>query len=389
MVSCCNNTELSPENVITQPTSVPLLDLKRQHAAIASEIHQAVNRVFESQCFILGTEVTCFEEESGKYCQSPYALGVSSGTDALLMALMAAGVTTGDEVITTPYSFFATVGSIARLNARPIFVDIDPLTYNIDARKIEEKITSKTKAIMPVHLFGQMADMSEIMDIANRHRLVVIEDAAQAIGSDISGKRSGSFGQFGCFSFFPSKNLGCAGDGGLVTTSRTEHMERLKALRNHGQIEKYYHSFVGGNFRLDALQAAILRVKLPHLEKWTELRQKNAGIYRKLFSLSGLDFEMPYTVPGFRHIYNQFVIRVPQRQDLIAFLRRNNIGCEVYYPLPLHLQKCFSDLGYKEGDFPHAEKAARDTIALPIFPELTEDEQKLVVDTISSFYKKS
>jgi len=408
-----------PANKIeTQP--VPLLDLKAQYAAIREDIQAAIDRVVESQYFILGPEVAALEEEVAAYCQSRFAIGVSSGTDALLVALMAIDIKPGDEVITTPYSFFATAGSIARLGAKPVFVDIDPLTFNINPASIEAAITERTRAILPVHLFGQVAEMDPIMDIAQRHKLPVIEDAAQAIGSEYQGRRAGSIGHLGCFSFFPSKNLGAFGDGGLVTTNDEKLATRVKRLRNHGYRKKYHSQEVGGNFRLDALQAAVLRVKLPHLDSWTAGRQENADAYRRLFSEAGLsiqsdelaclnencpasgditgcDFQklaepkliMPTALPNRRHIYNQFVIRCQQREELMTYLKERQIGCEVYYPIPLHLQECFAELGYHSGDQPASECAAAETLALPIYPELTEAMQRTVVNAIVDFYKNS
>lgn len=364
----------------TQITAVPLLDLKAQYLTIREEIHAAMDRVIESQHFILGPEVEALEREVASYSHCQYGIGVSSGTDALLVALMAIDLRPGDEVITTPYTFFATAGSIARLGGRPVFVDIDPRTYNIDPAGIEAVITPRTKAIMPVHLYGQMADMDPIMAIARRHNLYVIEDAAQAIGAEYKGRRAGSIGHLGCFSFFPSKNLGGFGDGGMVTTSDPDLADKVKLLRGHGARPKYHHKVVGGNFRLDALQAAVLRVKLKYLDRWIEDRQRNAEIYRRFFS--EIEFAHDATPrPGIvlphdsgygRHIYNQFVIRTTLRDDLMIQLKDHQIGCEVYYPVPLHLQECFSSLGYEVNDFPISEYATQETLALPIFPELTQ-----------------
>ena len=313
---------------------------------------------------------------------------------------MAEGIGPGDEVITTPYTFFATAGAIARTGAKPVFVDIDPDTYNIDPEGIEAKITKNTKAILPVHLYGQCAEMDPILDIADRRGMPVIEDAAQAIGAEYKGRRAGSMGRYGCFSFFPSKNLGAAGDGGLVTTSDDAVAERLRVLRVHGSKPKYYHALIGGNFRFDALQAAIVAVKLRHLDRWTAGRQANAARYRRLFEAAGLAVpspanargivgeglvQLPYEVPGNRHIYNQFVIRVPRRDELQAYLKEQKIGNEVYYPVPLHLQQCFAYLGHREGDFPESERAARETLALPIYPELSDQQAEQVVASIGRF----
>jgi dTDP-4-amino-4,6-dideoxygalactose transaminase len=392
-------------------TTVPLLDLKPQYAAIKDEILEAINRVCDSQYFILGPEVQAMEEDVAAYCGAKFALGVSSGTDALLLAMMALNIKPGDEIITTPYTFFATAGCVARLGAKAVFVDIDPQTFNIDPAQIEAKITPQTKAIIPVHLYGQCADMAPIMDIAARRKLYVIEDAAQAIGAEYQGQRAGSLGHIGCFSFFPSKNLGAFGDGGAVTTNDPALNEQMKILRVHGSKPKYYHKFVGGNFRLDALQAAIVRVKLKHLDNWTAGRQRNAARYNQLFTDLGLTtgahplVTLPVessvtgqyarrtaaTTPPFanhRHIYNQYIIRVSQRDPLQAFLTERKIGNEIYYPLPLHRQECFADWGYQPGDFPLSEAAAAETLALPIYPELTDEPLQTVVKTIAEFYTR-
>jgi len=374
---------------------VPLLDLKAQYKTIKDEILDVTDGIFESQYFILGPHVEKLEKEIAEYCCVKYALGVSSGTDALLIALMAAGIGPGDSVITMPYTFFATAGSIARVGAKPIFADIDPDTYNISPEKISEIVCSmkaaeraRLKAIMPVHLYGQCADMDPILDIAKKFNLLVIEDAAQAMGSEYKGRRAGSMGSFGCFSFFPSKNLGAFGDGGIVTVKAAAFYEKLHILRVHGSHPKYYHRYIGGNFRLDAIQAAIVSVKLKHLDGWTEARQKNAQRYERLFREAGLDEKIKLPVQKeSRHIYNQFVIEVPEkRDDLRNHLNNAGIGNEVYYPVPLHLQECFAYLGYREGDMPVSERAALHTIALPIYPELTEDMQAYVVEKIREFY---
>ncbi len=372
---------------------VPLLDLKAQYATLREEMRRAVDAIFESQYFIMGPAVAECEKSIADYCGCPHAVGVSSGTDALIIALMAEGIGPGDEVITTPYTFFATAGSIARVGAAPVFADILPDTFNIDPAQIEAKITKNTKAIMPVHLYGQCADMDDILDIARRHGLAVIEDAAQAIGSEYRGRRAGSMGKYGCFSFFPSKNLGAAGDGGMVVAQDAETAEKLRMLRNHGMKPKYYHSILGGNFRFDTLQAAVVNVKFPHLDAWSAARQSNAARYRRLFEETGLvqsgTIQLPHEAPERRHIYNQFVIRVPRRDELLEHLKKNDVGCEIYYPVPLHLQKCFADLGCREGDFPVSEAAAKETLALPIYPELTDEQADYVVDCISGFYEKS
>jgi dTDP-4-amino-4,6-dideoxygalactose transaminase len=381
--------------VYDQP--IPLLDLKAQYAPIREEIRAVMDRVCDAQYFIGGPEVEALEKEVAAYSQAQFGIGVTSGTDALIVALMTIGVKPGDEVITTPYSFFATAGCIDRLGAAPVFVDIDPFSYNIDPAQIEAKVTSKTRAIIPVHLYGQMADMDPIMEVANRHDLIVIEDAAQAIGAEYRGRRAGSIGHFGCFSFFPSKNLGAFGDGGMVTANDPALAHKAKLLRNHGAEPKYYHKLVGGNFRLDALQAAILRVKLGHLDNWTAGRQRNAARYRKLFADANLVVDgpsaagkqgivLPTEEAERRHIYNQFVIRSDRRDAVMAKLKERKIGTEIYYPVPLHLQECFAELGYRTGSLPHAELAAKETLALPIYPELTEEMQAAVVAAVAAAY---
>lgn len=375
---------------------VPLLDLKAQYKTIKDEILDVTAGIFESQYFILGPHVEKLEREIAEYCSVKYALGVSSGTDALLIALMTAGIGLGDSVITTPYTFFATAGSVARVGAKPVFVDIDPDTYNISPEKISEAVCSmkaaeraRLKAIMPVHLYGQCADMDPILDIAKKFNLLVIEDAAQAIGSEYKGRRAGSMGSFGCFSFFPSKNLGAFGDGGIVTVKAAAFYEKLHILRVHGSHPKYYHRFIGGNFRLDAIQAAVVSVKLKHLDGWTGARQKNAERYAKLFAEAGLNEKIKLPVQKeSRHIYNQFIIEVPEkRDDLRNHLNNAGIGNEIYYPVPLHLQECFAYLGYRKRDMPVSEHAALHTVALPIYPELTEDMQAYVVEKIREFYQ--
>jgi len=471
--------------------TVPLLDLAAQYASIKPEIDAAIAEVLQSQRFILGPQVKACEEAIAAYSGCAYGIGVSSGTDALLISLMAEGVGPGDEVITTAYSFFATAGCIARLGAKPVFVDIDPTTYNLDPASIDVRCTNRTKALLPVHLYGQMADMDPIMEVAKRHNLVVIEDAAQAIGAECSARtgfefgvcsssfpnqelrtknqeprttrrRAGAFGEYGCFSFFPSKNLGAFGDGGMVVTNDPARADKLRVLRAHGSKPKYYHKLVGGNFRLDTLQAAIVLAKLKHLDAWTAARQANASRYDKLFKDSGLVdaglIQIPKINPpitpiqedsgpsspetrrnlcksvesvddspaprvrnhegnlcksvesvdmtpvsgseprtksvqsvdgsGGRHIFNQYVIRAQRRNELQAYLKDHGIGSEVYYPLPLHLQECFAYLGMKPGSLPESERAAAETLALPVFPELTDDQANYVVDTIKSFYQR-
>lgn len=367
---------------------VPLLDLKAQYATIKNELLAAINQVMESQHFILGPKVEECEKAIAQYSNCKFAVGVTSGSDALLACLMAENIGPGDEVITTPYTFFATVGAISRLGATPVFVDIDPETYNIDTRQIAAKITRKTRAIIPVHLYGQMAEMEPIMSLAASHNLVVIEDAAQAIGSESKGRRAGSIGHYGCFSFFPSKNLGAAGDGGMIVTNDADRAERLRVLRAHGSKPKYYHKVVGGNFRLDALQAAIVSAKLPYLDSWTEGRQRNAKTYDRLFAeagLAGSAVKLP-KVSETRHIFNQYVIRVAHRDELQAHLKKNGVGTEVYYPIPMHVQECFAYLGHKAGEFPLSEAAANQTLALPIYPELSDRQLRYVVETIRNFF---
>ncbi len=376
---------------------IPILDLKAQYTTIREEIKVALDRVLASQQFILGPEVEALEKVLAEYCQCSYAFGVSSGTDALLLSLMAVGIKPGDEVITTPYSFFATSGSIVRLGAIPIYADIDPSTFNIMADQIEPRITKNTKVILPVHLAGQVADMGPIVQVAKQYGLKVIEDACQAIGADYKGKRAGAIGDIGCFSFFPSKNLGGYGDSGLVTTNDPELADRISLLRNHGMRPKYHNRIVGGNFRMDAIQAAILRVKFDHLEDWTETRRRHAALYQRLFIKSEMGIPLAefglkdgIVLPseaGFgRHIYHLYMIRTKYRDELGAFLKANGIGCEIYYPIPLHLQECFNEMGYKPGDYPHSERAAKETLALPIYPELTNEMISRVVDTIGEFH---
>jgi len=367
---------------------VPLLDLHAQYGPLRGEILAAMTRVCDAQHFILGPEVAALEAELAATLGVRHAIGVSSGTDALLVALMALGVGPGDEVITSPYSFFATAGCVARLGARPVFVDIDPATYNIDASRITAAITPRTKAILPVHLYGQSADLDGIRSAigGSGREIPIIEDAAQAIGATYGGRPVGGFGAYGCFSFFPSKNLGGFGDGGLVTAMDDGLAERVRVLRAHGAARKYFHDFIGGNFRLDALQAAVLRVKAPHLAAWTAARRRNTDRYRDLFARAGLvaRIQLPLEAPGCVHIYNQFVIRVAGglRDRLRSHLAEAGIGTEIYYPVPFHLQKCFAYLGYGEGAFPEAEKAARETLAIPIYSELTEPQQAYVVEKV-------
>jgi len=389
---------------------VPLLDLKLQYQSLKKELDEAVLGVAESQYFILGPEVEKMEKEFCDYLNCRHSIGVSSGTDALLLALMAIDLKPGDEVIVPTYSFFATAGVVSRMNAIPVFADIDPVTFNISVDDIKKKITTKTKAIVPVHLYGQSAAMEKIMRVAKDHDLMVIEDAAQAIGTQYKdGSFVGTIGDIGCFSFFPSKNLGGYGDGGLVTTNNDELAYMIKIKRVHGGEQKYYHKIIGGNFRIDALQAAVLRVKLPHLNKWSEKRRKNAEYYNQLFIKAGLaedtgkikfDEKNRVLLPKAiyktlsqsskteirnYHIYNQYIIRVQQRDELKKFLTENEIGNEIYYPVPFHLQECFADLNYKKGEFPISEEACNTSLALPVFPELTKEQQEFVVLKIKEF----
>ena len=370
--------------------NVPLLDLKEQNQLLRPEIEAALGRVLDTNGFILGSEVEALEDELAEYCGTKYAIGCASGTDALLLALMALDIKAGDEVITTPYSFFATVSCITRLGAIPVFVDIDPETYNLDISQIEGKITERTKAIQPVHLYGQCADMTALRRLAHKHGIPLVEDAAQAIGAEEFGMRAGSMSEIGCFSFYPSKNLGGMGDGGFMTTDDDDLARKLFALRVHGSEERYYHKWVGLNSRLDGFQGAVLRVKLPHLDTWSDRRRENADNYRKLFIDAGLTEQigLPVERENVRHIYNQFVVSVPgRRDDLKTFLTANNIGSDIYYPVSLHLQECFAYLGNAEGDFPESERASRETLALPIFPELKPEQQEYVVEKIAVFYK--
>lgn len=370
--------------------TVPFLDLTRQFQPIRDEVMAAIARVCDSQQFILGAEVEALERELARLLEVRHAVAVSSGTDALLVAMMACGIGPGDEVVVPVYSFFATAGSVVRLGARPVFVDIDPATYNLDPDRTAAALTPRTRAVVPVHLFGQSANLLPILRATEGREIVVIEDAAQAIGARYGGRRVGSVGALGCFSFFPTKNLGAFGDGGLVTTDDDGLAERVRLLRNHGMQPKYWHRAVGGNFRLDALQAAVLRVKARRLADWTEARRRNAVRYRRLFRLARLhEVGLPVEAPWCDHIYNQFVVRVPDRDRLRAWLTERGIGTEIYYPVPFHLQPCFADLGWREGDFPHAEAAARETLALPIFGELTAAEQERVVGEIAAFYTRA
>lgn len=368
--------------------TVPLLDLKQQHDALRAELRAATERVLDSQQFVLGEEVCLLEEEIARYCGTRHAVGCASGSDALLLALMALDIRAGDEVITTPFSFFATASAITRTGATPVFVDIEPRTYNLDPSLVEAAITKRTRAIMPVHLYGQCAEMDAILEIAARHGLPVVEDAAQAIGAEDDTRRAGSMGRVGCFSFYPTKNLGGAGDGGMLVTDDDALDARLRTLRVHGGATEYLHQEVGINSRLDALQAAILRVKLPHLEGWSQARRERAETYSLLLTNAHLDFSLrvPVIRENTRHIFHQFVVGVPEHRDaLIEHLRAHGVGVKIYYPVPLHLQECFAYLGYAAGALPLAELAARETLALPLYPELRLEQQQYVVDVISRF----
>lgn len=365
--------------------NVPLMDLKAQYATIKDEVDAAVAEVFRAQHFILGPTVERCEDAIATYSRCSYGIGVSSGTDALLACLMAENIGPGHEVITTTYTFFATAGAIARVGATPVFVDIDPVTYNLDVSQIASKVTARTRAIIPVHLYGQMAEMDGVMCIAKRHGLTVIEDAAQAIGAEHKGRRAGSIGHYGCFSFFPSKNLGGAGDGGMIVTDDAVRADRLRCLRGHGSKPKYYHKIIGGNFRLDALQAAVISAKLPHLDRWTAMRQRNAQRYGRLLCKANLPVALP-TVATDRHVFNQYVIRLAARDELQGFLRRAGVGTEVYYPVPMHRQQCFAYLGHQTGAFPESERAAKETLALPVYPELTDEQAEYVVECIQAFF---
>ena len=383
--------EVRAEQHIGQQPLFPFLDLAAQFKAISAEVMPAVQRVFDTQQFILGSEVQQFEREMAEMLGCRYAIGCASGSDALLLALMALGIGAGGEVITTPFTFVATAGSVARLGARPVFVDIDPETFTLDPKQVEGAITSRTKAVMPVHLFGLTADMDAINTIARSRELPVIEDTAQAIGADYHHTFAGTIGDIGCFSFFPSKNLGGVGDGGMLTTSDHKLADRLKVLRVHGSRKKYHYETLGFNSRLDTLQAAVLRVKLRYLHTWTSARRLHADYYRQLFAQAGLEesVHLPVEPPQCHHVYNQFVIRTARRDSLRDYLLRTGIPTEIYYPLPLHLQPAFASLGYGPGDFINSESASREVLALPIFPELTEAQQQAVVAAISHFFDKS
>ena len=389
MSSPAKRAENSP---VTTTPRFDFLDLRAQFATIHDEVMQAVAQVFESQYFILGPEVKLLEDEVAAKLGAKFAVGCASGTDALILSLLAAGIGRGDEVITTPFSFIATAGAIAYVGAKPVFVDIDPVTYNINPALLEAAITPDTRAIMPVHLFGLPADMDPILAVAREHDLIIIEDAAQAIGSRYGGRYTGTFGDYGCFSFFPSKNLGGAGDGGMITTNDASIAERLQMLRVHGSKKKYFHDMIGTNSRLHALQAAVLRVKLRHLDAWQQGRQERAERYRRLFESAGLSSFItapPRPSAKFEHVYNQFTIRSPRRDDLKAFLQTAGVPSEIYYPLCIHLQKAFAYLGHKPDNFPESEKASREVLSLPVYPELPDAQQDRVVQAIADFHSAS
>ncbi|HEV3339229.1 MAG TPA: DegT/DnrJ/EryC1/StrS family aminotransferase [Pirellulales bacterium] len=380
----------SPSPNSTPIASVPLIDVQRQYTELEQAIQAAIRRVCDSGRFVLGGENTDLEQALSKYCLAKHAIACASGSDALLLALMALEIGQGDEVVLPSYTFFATAAAVARLGARPVFVDIEPGTFNLDPALVQRHLTAKTKAILPVHLYGQCAEMAPLVDLALKHDVAVVEDAAQAIGAEYAGQRAGTIGDIGCFSFYPTKNLGAFGDGGLLTTNRDHLAEKLRLLRVHGMQPRYHHQVLGINSRLDSLQAAVLNVKLPHLDRWTDERQRRAARYDALFADSGLDrvLKRPVTAPNRRHVWNQYVIRVPdgRRDALRQHLTDRKIGTEIYYPIPLHLQPCFTYLGHRAGDLPETERAAAETLALPIFPELSPVEQELVVREIASFF---
>jgi len=364
---------------------VPILDLKTQYAKYKSEVMRAVEEVCDSQILCLGPAVEKFEKETAGYCGCKYATGVSSGTDALLLSLMAAGIGTGDEVITTPFTFFATAGVVSRLGAKPVFADVDSRTYNIDPAKIGDKINSRTRAIIPVHLFGQMAQMKPIMEIARRHKLLVVEDAAQTMGATQDGKKAGSIGDIGCYSFYPTKNIGAFGDAGLVTTNNEKLAEKIRLLRVHGENPRYFYRMIGGNFRMDNIQGAVLSVKLKYLDEWNKKRRENAAIYDGIFS--GTVVKTPEIEPNNVSIYHQYTILAPKRDELQGYLAEQGIGVGIFYPRPLHLQDCFKGLGYKKGDLPVAEGLAEKVLSLPIYPELTREQIEYVAKTVLKFYE--
>lgn len=382
---------MAPDSFADFLMKVPLLDLKAQYATIRDEVRAGIDRVMESQQFVLGPETVKLEEDLARYSQTKFAIGCASGSEALLLALQSCGVGAGDEVITTPFTFFATASAITRLGARPVFVDINERTYTIDPARVADAITSKTKAIVPVHLYGHCAEMDPLIELSKTHGIPIIEDAAQAIGAEDRGRRAGSMGVIGTLSFYPSKNLGGAGDGGMLVTSDEEHAERLRMLRVHGERQRYFHKLVGINSRLDELQATVLHAKFAHLDEWTVARQRNVQEYEIMFADAGLigKFDLPFVRPGARHVFHQFVIhlRDGRRDALRDHLRERGVGCDVYYPVPLHLQECFEFLGYRKGDYPLSEGAADETLALPVYPELTPEQKDYVVASLVEFFR--
>ena len=388
-----STTSLENEvQLVTPPTSVPLLDIQRQTEPLRAEMEAAVSRVFASGHFVLGETVQELESAIAEYCQAAYAIGCASGSDALLLALLTADVGPEDEVIVPSYTFFATASAVSRLGAKIVFADIDPLTFNLDPADVARRVTSRTKAIIPVHLFGQCADMDMLHDVAHGNDLLIIEDAAQAIGAEYRGRRTGSLGDLACFSFYPTKNLGGAGDGGMLTTNDERLADRIALLRVHGMRPRYYHQVVGINSRLDSLQAAVLNVKMPHLERWTQMRIDNADRYSAMFQAENIHthIDLPIARTPGRHVWNQYVIRIfgGHRDALRNHLKHSNVGTEIYYPVPLHRQACFANLGYEPGSLPETEKAASETLALPIFPEITESEQQYVVQQIATYVRQ-
>jgi dTDP-4-amino-4,6-dideoxygalactose transaminase len=363
---------------------VPFIDLAAQYSQIKDEVNEKLSEVLNSQHFILGAKVKELEQKIAELCECTHAIGVSSGTDALLLSLMACGIKPGDEVITTPFTFFSTASCISRLGAQPVFVDIDPRTFNINPEAVEEKLSSKTKAIIPVHLFGQLTDMDPLLDIASQAHIWIIEDAAQSIGAMYKGRKAGSIGQMGCFSFYPTKNLGAYGDGGMIVTNDEELADKLRILRVHGSRPKYYHHIIGINARLDEMQAAVLLVKLRYLQQWNDSRTRNALLYNE--KLQGLPIKLPFVAESCNSIYHQYVVKAPRRDELNEHLQNNGIGTQIYYPLPLHLQPCFKYLNYRDGDFPVAEEASRTVLSLPIFAELTEEQITYIANKIREFY---
>lgn len=374
-------------SVAVSARSVPLCDLRAQHDNIRDELRAAIDEVVDGQAYIMGPQVAELERQVAKYSGAQHAIGVSSGSDALLLSLLALDVGPGHEVITTPFTFFATVGAIVRLGARPVFVDVDPISYNLNPHAIQAAITPRTKAIIPVHLFGQTADMDPVLKVAKERGVAVVEDAAQAIGARYKGRMAGAMADVGCYSFFPSKNLGGMGDGGMVVTSDAKLADKMRMLRTHGAKKKYFHALVGGNFRLDTMQAAVLLVKLRYLDEWNDARRQNAARYVEMITGAGLDgMELPREMPGCHHVYNQFIVRSTRRDRVLEVFKQRQIGSAVYYPWPMHLQECFKNLGHKEGDFPEAERACRETCALPMFPELAVEQQEAVVQALGEVF---